>query len=88
MTDYESALENPAAAYVRPADICDDPGLSQAQKVELLDRWRNDVNLRLIATEENMPGSGDAAEELRSVNEALERLGVDRSESNPSPAKN
>lgn len=53
--------------------------LTREQKLKLLQQWEYDLQLQLVATEENMTGNaapGDNAEKIREVHEAAEKLGA------------
>ena len=69
---------NPGDYYQSPADVLADDALSQADKIEVLTNWANDIRLLQVAEEENMPGAAaDLATRLEAVEQALLSLGHD-----------
>ena len=64
-----------APTHANPKQLLDDDSLTTSQKLNGLQDWRLDLLERQKATEENMPSSddqsGEVAEELRRVNDAL-----------------
>lgn len=56
--------------YHAPTDIVRDDDLSRAEKVRLLEQWRDDKKAYMRATEEGMPGE-DRAELLKQIKNAL-----------------
>ncbi len=69
---------DPADYYRSPADVLADDTLSQADKIDVLTNWANDIRLLQVAEEENMPGAApDLAARLEAVEQALLSLGHD-----------
>lgn len=56
--------------YESPADVLRDEGLSHQEKVEMLEKWRDDKNAYMRASEEGMQGD-DKSELLRQIKKAL-----------------
>ena len=75
---FEAAMLDVAKAYGSPAQLLADDDLTRAQKLKLLQQWDYDLGLLLVAAEENMtgPGASVTAERMRSVRDAIKRLGV------------
>jgi hypothetical protein len=59
MSSKEDRVADPVNYYNRPSDVENDTELSTTEKIILLHNWIDDINLRLKATEENMPGKQD-----------------------------
>ena len=59
--------------YSDPAELCSDPDLSRAEKVTLLEQWRDDKKAYMRASGEGMEGE-DRAELLRQIKKALASL--------------
>jgi len=68
-SDIEQALTSPTAVFDAPTEVVDAPGLSTAQKIEILRRWELDARALQRATEENM--TGGERPPLDEVNAAL-----------------
>ncbi|MGE0666766.1 MAG: hypothetical protein AB7O49_09445 [Sphingomonadales bacterium] len=75
--------------YAHPEEILQDQSLTKEQKIAALHEWDQDLRQLMVASEENMPGtqSGQPAESLRAVTDALEKLGVTAGNKKESPAK-
>lgn len=56
--------------YDSPSEVVDDQALTQTEKVELLQSWRNDKEAYMRASDEGMPGP-DRADILRKIENAL-----------------
>lgn len=56
--NQDQRIANPPRYYKCPAAIIADKELTVAEQIAALENWRNDINLRLTATEENMGGNG------------------------------
>lgn len=59
--------------YETPADVLRDEDLSQQEKAEMLERWRDDKHAYMRASEEGMQGE-DRSELLRQIKKALHSL--------------
>lgn len=82
--DLDAALLDPGSVFATPEDVLAQPGLSTAQRIEILRRWEYDAAESDVATEEGMPdGDNDL---LRRIVLALETLagGVDAERTGPS----
>lgn len=75
--------------YAHPEEILQDQSLSREQKIKKLQEWDQDLRQLMVASEENMPGtvSGQPAESLQAVSDALCKLGVNAETKKESPAK-
>ena len=70
-------MEDPEREFHDPRHVLENHELSEAQKLQLLLNWRLDLLELERATEENMAASidsGDVAEQLKKVTDALEEL--------------
>ena len=87
---FEAAMLDVAKAYGSPAQLLADDDLTRAQKLKLLQQWDYDLGLLLVAAEENMtgPGASVTAERMRSVRDAIKRLGVATDPEDPHAAAN
>lgn len=59
--------------YDSPADVLRDENLSDHEKIEMLQSWRDDKEAYMRATEEGMQGN-DRADLLRQIDNALSSL--------------
>jgi hypothetical protein len=75
--------------YAHPEEILQDQSLTKDQKVEMLEEWEQDLRQLMVASEENMAGTvtGQPAESLQAVSEALSKLGMSDDSTKKSPAK-
>ena len=76
-------MRNPEGEYLSPRNIVEHPELAHEQKIQLLMNWRNDLLELQRANGENMQksgdDSGDIAEDLKTVTDALLTLDADPS---------
>jgi hypothetical protein len=77
-TRFQEALRDVSQVFDDPHSILAADDLTREQKIALLEQWETDLRLLLVATEENMPGtgSGRSAELLTRVRKAMQSLGV------------
>ena len=75
----DEAIADVGKVYRHPQAICDDAGLTRAEKIKLLKQWEYDLRELQVAAEENMtgPGTGQNAELLRGVRKCLNGLGAE-----------
>ena len=59
--DLAEAITSPVSVFDFPLEVVACPGLSRAQKIEILKRWELDARALQRATDENMSGGGTAA---------------------------
>lgn len=71
MIPRNKLMQDPSAVFEKPADVLDNMELSSEQKIEVLRQWRDDVQQRLVAEEEAMPGDVDNATRLQEISDAL-----------------
>ncbi len=68
--------------FKHPDDIASNRDFSRQQKIKLLRQWEHDLQLLLVASEENMTGSGasqgQTGETLKVVVDALNDLEAER----------
>lgn len=67
--DLAEAITSPVSVFDFPLEVVACPGLSRAQKIEILKRWELDARALQRATDENM--SGGEPPLLDEVNRAL-----------------
>ncbi len=58
-SEIEKAMEAPASVFATPEEVLEHPGLTPAQKIEILRRWQYDAVELDVAVEEGMPGDDD-----------------------------
>jgi hypothetical protein len=76
---FEKLLADVAKHFATPEALLAAGNLTRAQKLALLRQWEYDLQLLLVATEENMTGDappGDNAERIRQLHAAAARLGA------------
>ena len=52
--DFDTVIQNPAHYYRLPSEIPEDPRLTRAEQIRLLEEWQIDINNKLAADEEGM----------------------------------
>jgi hypothetical protein len=90
--DYEKALLDVSTHFKSPEELYRAPDLTREQKLELLKQWEYDLQLLMVASEENMPASSPAAsgrtsEIVRQVHDVVKRLGVENDPDKAGPSK-
>lgn len=91
--DFEKAMLDVAKVFASPEEIAKAADLSRAEKLKLLQQWEYDVNMLLVAGEENMPSqgpkseSGGTAELLRAIHKTVAQIGGGANPENTGPAK-
>jgi hypothetical protein len=75
--------------YAHPDDVLNDRTLTREQKIKALQDWEQDLRQLMVASEENMPGTttGQPAESLQRVREALASLSATGPDEKGSPSK-
>ena len=68
--DFDIVATNPAAYYSGPAAVFDDPDLTRAEKLRLLEEWEIDLTRQLESDGEGMAQGLDQADEGRRANDA------------------
>jgi len=86
---FDDALSDVSKAFDDPGAILRAGDLNAEQKIQLLRQWEIDLRLLLVASEENMTGTGEGvpAERLRQVQQALNSLGAVEDEPSPAATK-
>jgi len=72
--DLETARLDPGSVYRNPDELCESPGLSREQKIDLLQRWAEDARELEVAESEGMGGGETSL--LGQILSALDALGV------------
>ncbi|MEX2451974.1 MAG: hypothetical protein WD407_14045 [Rhodospirillales bacterium] len=87
--DFETILLDPALVYDSPADVLRDDGLSDDQKLRVLQAWEIDARELAVAEEESMGGGEDArlSPVLQAINELARRTGKDIESEDKAPTK-
>jgi hypothetical protein len=82
-TRFQEALSDVSQVFDHPRSILAADDLTTEQKIALLRQWETDLRLLLVASEENMTGTGNGrcAELLTQVRKAMQSLGVAASDS-------
>ncbi len=88
MVDLEMAKSDPSNVFKHPRDVLKDKGLSQSDKIDILQRWAYEERELSVAEEENMPGlNNDKGAVLEEILNALLELGIESDHKNPPPTK-
>jgi hypothetical protein len=85
--DLEKARLDPGSIFDSPGALCNHPGLTRGQKIELLRRWAYDASELGVAEEEGM-GNGETsltAQILSALNDLTD--GYDTEHSPPTKQK-
>ncbi len=81
--DFDQARIDPAAVFDSPQDVVHHSALTQSQRREILERWKQDAEELAVASGEGMELQGkarsgtDEAALLEAVAEALRALDAD-----------
>jgi len=70
--DMKRARLAPGSVFLSPEDLLDEPSLTTAQKIDLLERWKYDAREVSDATGEGMIGENN--DMVHRVSLALEKL--------------
>lgn len=85
--DIDQAMLSPGSVFATPAEVCNSPALTPAQKIEILRRWEYDALELQVAAEENMAGGEDMSQgedvALEDILAALHQLGASAGPSSP-----
>ena len=71
MMPRDKLMSDPGSVFEKPSDVVDNMELSRQQKIEILTQWKQEVVLRLVAEEENMPGDSENSDRLKELTDAL-----------------
>lgn len=79
--DLDQARLDPGSVFASPEALRDHPGLTQAQKIELLRRWAYDASELAVAEEEGMQNGEESplAQVLSVLNELTGGYDVEHS---------
>ena len=69
--DLDEALLSPSCVFRHPDDVVEDPTLTRAQKIDILEGWLSEATALSVAENEGM-GGGEAAD-IEIVAAALDR---------------
>jgi hypothetical protein len=91
--DFEKALLDVSKVFDSPEDIGRQADLTRAQKLKLLQQWEYDLQLLLVAAEENMPAQGKTsepgktAELVQRIHKLVAQMGAEADPEKGGPAK-
>jgi hypothetical protein len=91
--DFDKAVLDVSKAFDSPEDICQHADLTREQKLKLLQQWEYDLQLLLVAAEENMPSqdktseAGNTAELIRRIHKLVAQMGAEADPEKGGPAK-
>jgi len=71
MIPREKLMIDPGSVFDKPGDVVGNTALSHGEKIEILQQWKQEVTLRLVAEDENMAGEPQDTDRLQQVAEAL-----------------
>lgn len=74
MSHFLKAMRDPSSVYALPQDVLADDGLTQQQKVQILQQWEYDARELQVAEEENMAAESESPTMLNRVLRALHTL--------------
>lgn len=85
----DEALKDVTKLFETPEAILESADFGKTEKIKLLQQWEIDLRALLVASEENMTGSGqgNTAERLQAVRAALSVLGIEAKEETGVPNK-
>jgi hypothetical protein len=74
-------LNNPSIQFSKPAEILNDPALSQEERKTALDTWEQDARQLVTASNEGMPGKQEGLQagdrpRLSEVGQAKSKIGA------------
>jgi hypothetical protein len=91
--DFEKALLDVSKVFDSPEDICHHADLTREEKLKLLQQWEYDLQLLLVAAEENMPSQGKSsepgktAELVQRIHKIVAQMGAEADPEKSGPAK-
>ena len=89
--DFEKALLDVSKVFDSPEDIAHHADLTREQKLKLLQQWEYDLQLLLVAAEENMPSQGSepgkTAELVQRIHKIVAQMGAEADPEKGGPAK-
>lgn len=91
--DFEKAQLDVSKVFGSPEDLCRQPDLTREQKLKLLQQWEYDLQLLLVAAEENMPAqaksneSDKTADLVQRIHKLVAQMGAEADPEKGGPAK-
>jgi len=91
--DFEKALLDVSKVFSSPENIFDHADLTREQKLKLLQQWEYDLQLLLVAAEENMPAQGKTSEPgktadlIQRIHKLVAKMGAEADPEKTGPAK-
>ena len=74
MIPKQKLMNDPSSMFDQPGDVIGNTTLSRGEKIEILRQWKQEVTLRLVAEDEDMPGDPQNSDRLQQVTRALVAL--------------
>lgn len=71
---FNEAIIDPSAVFDRPSEVLAMENLSTKEKIEILKRWEQDARELAVAEEEGMTGTGNGANQLDDIINAIAQL--------------
>ena len=68
------AKQHPEKLFKHPDTIYNNSELTREDKISILTSWKNQIELRTLATQEGMVGEDDNTEIMRLINELITLL--------------
>ncbi len=72
--NHDQRVANPPRYYKHPTAIMTDKELTESEQIAALKNWRDDINLRLTASSENMDGNGTDVSLVSEIDNLLRGL--------------
>ncbi|ASQ45876.1 hypothetical protein [Legionella clemsonensis] len=72
--EHGEKLANPMRHYCNPSAVLADEELTKEERIVALKNWRDDIHLKLVATEENMGRSAGDVTLVAEINNLLDFL--------------
>lgn len=91
--DFDKALLDVSKIFDAPEDICHHPDLTREQKLKLLQQWEYDLQLLMVAAEENMSSQdntnepGQTSELIQRIHKLVAQMGAKADPEKGGPAK-
>ena len=82
--DLPAILQDPAGVFKSPREVLDDPSLTRADRLAILEQWERDARGLSVAEEEGMAGGEESL--LARVRAAISKLERGRGRSPKGPA--
>jgi hypothetical protein len=91
--EFEKAMLDVSKVFTSPEAIGDRADITREEKLKLLQQWEYDLQLLLVASEENMPRQadttepGNVAELVRRIHKLVAQMGAEANPEKTGPAK-